>query len=269
MLGLLLHRARRYWIIITAIIVIQPHSGATLRKGLQRIAGTVAGAIAATLLAPLFHGHLQTAALLFVLALFGAAARRLNYAVYIALITPLFVLLAESTSGDWHLIPIRVTSTLLGGALAVFGSYVLWPHRERERLPALLATVLRHTKKLLEIPSPEVRREVGLALTNTDAAFERFLDEAHSDAEVEALMAFRSQSRRLVGAIVALSSEGRVEGVERIGRALDEMAAAVENRQQPPPLAPLEQEPERLARPVEVIHSGLMRLAEPFRRPVL
>src|SRR5262249_13429180 len=202
LLGLLLHRARRYWIVITAIIVIQPHSGATLRKGLQRIAGTVAGAIAASVLAPLFHGHLQTAALLFVLALFGAAVRRLNYAVYIALITPLFVLLAESSTGDWTLVQVRVTSTLLGGAVAILGSYTLWPHSERNRLPALLATVLRQTKALLEKPSADVRREVGLALTNADAAFERLLDERPTDAEVEAVMAVRSMSRRLVGAIV-------------------------------------------------------------------
>lgn len=267
-LGLLLHRARRYWIIITAIIVLQPHSGATLRKGLQRIAGTVAGAIAASLLAPLFHGHLQTAGLLFVLALFGAAARRLNYAVYIALITPLFVLLAESSSGDWSLIGVRISSTLLGGAIAVAGSYV-WPHRERDRLPALLASVLRQTKKLLETPSAEVRREVGLALTNTDAAFERYLDERPTPAEVEAVMAVRSQSRRLVGAIVALSSEGPLEGVERIGQALDQMAASAEKGEKPRPLPPLPAVAERLARPVEVIHKALTRFAEPFAPPPL
>ena len=269
LLGLLLHRARRYWIIVTAVLVLQPHSGATLRKGLQRIAGTMAGAIAASLLAPLVHGHLQTAALLFVLALAGAAARRLNYAVYVALITPLFVLLAESSSGDWHLIGLRVTSTLFGGIVALAGSYALWPHRERERLPALLAAVLRRTKKLLEAPSAEARREVGLALTNADAAFERFLDETHADAEVEALMAVRSQSRRLVGAIVALSPQGRYPpelsaAAQQIGQALEQMAEAAERRRIPPPLPPLPAGAERLVRPVEVIHSALARLAEPF-----
>jgi uncharacterized membrane protein YccC len=274
LLGLLLHRVRRYWIIVTAIIVIQPNSGATLRKGIQRIAGTVAGAIAASLLAPLFHGHLQTAALLFVLALFGAAARRLNYAVYIALITPLFVLLAESSSGDWQLIQVRVSSTLLGGAVAILGSYALWPHRERDRLPSLLATVLRQTRSLLEKPSADVRREVGLALTNADAAFERFLDERPTDAEVEAVMAVRSMSRRLVGAVVALSQQGSfpaglAPAAEQIGAALEQMAAAAEKVEKPPPLAPLPREAERLARPVEVIHAALARLAEPFERSVL
>ncbi|MCA1826465.1 MAG: FUSC family protein [Myxococcales bacterium] len=230
LLGLLLHRDRRYWIIVTAVIVLQPHSGATLRKGLQRIAGTVAGAIAATLLAPFFHGHLQTAALLFVLALFGAAARHLNYAVYIALITPLFVLLAESTSGDWHLIPLRITATLLGGTVAILGSYT-FPHRERERLPSLLAAAVRQTKKLLETPSAEIRREVGLLLTNADSAFERFLDEGPTSSEVEAVMAIRSQLRRLVGAILSLSPEGRIrpelsDAARQIGQALAQMERA-------------------------------------------
>ena len=275
-LGLLLHRARRYWIVITAVIVLQPRSGATLRKGLQRVAGTVAGAIAAALLAPLAHGPLKTAVLLTVLAVAGAAVRKINYAVYVALITPLFVLLAESTSGDWHLIGVRVTSVLLGGLVAVVGSYALWPHRERERLPAVLAAVLRRTRELLGsalegAPSPAARREVGLALTNADAAFERFLDEPHTDAEVEALMAVRSQSRRLVGAIVALSAPGRFPpelsgAAAQVESALDSLAAATEQGQPPPALQPLPPAPraERLARPVEVIHSALARLTGTF-----
>src|SRR5205823_11277101 len=109
----------------------------------------------------------------------------------------------------------RITSTLLGCAVALVGSYGFWPHRERDRLPAALAQVLRAVRTLLEaavagkaIAGP--RREVGLALANADAGFERFLDETHEDHEAEALMAVRSQARRLAGAIVALSAGGRI-----------------------------------------------------------
>ena len=261
-LGIFLHRARRYWIIITAVIVLQPRSGATLRKGLQRIAGTVAGAIAAALLAPVAHGNLRTAVLLFVLAVAGGAARKLNYAVYVALITPLFLLLAESGSSDPQLIITRVISVLLGGAIAVVGSYALWPHKERERLPEVLAAVLQRTRALLADPSPPARREVGLALTNADAAFERFLDEPHTPAEAEALMAVRSQSRRLVGAILSLAAAGELPRAEA-EKALDGLEQAAVQRKPPPPLPKVPQE--RLARPLEVIHAALSRLGEPLK----
>ena len=273
LLGLLLHRARRYWIIVTAVLVLQPHSGATLRRGLQRVAGTVAGAMVAALLAPLVHGQLRAALVLFALALAAATLRRHNYAVYAMLMTPLFVLMAESSSGDWHLAGTRISSTLLGGLVALFGSYALWPHRERDRLPAALSAVLRATRALLaaaldgqDLAAP--RREVGLALANADAAFERFLDEPHDDGEAEAVMAVRAQSRRLVGAIIALSSAGRFppelgELARQIEAALDALSTAAQELRPPAPLPALAASPqgERLARPVEVIQAALGRLA--------
>jgi uncharacterized membrane protein YccC len=270
--GILLHRPRGYWIVVTAVLVLQPHSGTTLRRGLQRVAGTVVGAMAAALLAPLVHGQIRAALVLFVLALAAAAVRKHNYAVYAALMTPLFVLMAESYSGDWNLAGTRITATLLGGVVALVGAYA-WPQRERERLPAMLAQVLRSTRALLEsalagVPSHLARREAGLALANADAAFERFLDEGHTDAEAEALMAVRSQARRLVGAITALSAGGRMDeelapAARQIEAALDQLASAAEERRPPLPLPkfPAGPQAERLLRPVEVIHSALTRLA--------
>jgi uncharacterized membrane protein YccC len=268
-LGLTLHSSRSYWIVVTAVIVLQPHAGATVRKGLQRIAGTVAGAMAAALLAPVAHGPLLAAFLLFVLALAAVALRRTNYAVFAALVTPLFVLMAESFSGDWNLASMRVTSTLLGGAVALVGSYALWPNVERGRLPATLAAVLRRAKAVVRAalegaPLAPARREAGVTLANADAAFERFLDEAHRDDEVEALMAIRSQTRRLLGAVAALSASGTLprETAAQVERSLEELAAAIERRAPPPPLPafPPGAEADRIVRPVEIIHSAVSRL---------
>ena len=274
LLGLLLHRARRYWIILTAVLVLQQRAGTTLRRTLERATGTVVGAIVAALLAPFFHGQLRTAILLFVLAVAAMAVRKNNYAVFAALLTPLFVLMTEATSGDLHLAGVRVTSTLLGGAVALVGSYALWPDREREQLPVALARVLRSTRALLEaaiagVPLQPARREAGLALGNADASFERFLDEGHDDHEAEALMAIRSQARRLVGAIAALSAGGGrlpdelAPAARELSAALEQLATAAEELQPPIPLPRLPEVPqvERLLRPIEVIHAALGRLA--------
>ena len=259
--GLLLHRPRWYWIVVTAIIVLQPHSGATLRKAAQRIGGTVAGAILAALLAPVTHTPGRAALVLFALAIVAVALRRQNHAIYAALMTPLFVLMAESTSGDWHLTWTRISSTLIGGGLALVGAYAFWPAREREILPAQLGALLRKVKAYLTSPTENARREAGFALANMDVAFERFLDEPHRDDEVEALMALRSSTRRLVGAIASLPAiPEEVRGLDGV---LESLAVAAQSRQRPPPLPDLPRTPqtERLVRPVEVIQSALTRLA--------
>ena len=136
-----------------------------------------------------------------------------------------------------------------------------------------IAQVLRTARTLLEAaiagrPIFGPRREVGLAIANADAAFERFLDESHQDHEAEALMAVRSQARRLAGAIVALSAGGRlpeelVPAAHYTSAALESMAAAAAEQRPPPPLPPFPTAPhsERLLRPVEVIHGALGRLA--------
>jgi uncharacterized membrane protein YccC len=208
--GISMHRTRWYWIVVTAVLVLQPHSGATLRKAVQRIGGTIAGAIVAAILAPLTHTPGRAAVVMFALAIVAVALRKQNHAIYAALMTPLFVLMAESTSGDWHLTWPRISATLIGGGLALVGAYAFWPARERDLLPAQVAALLRKVRAYLQsalagAPSEQARREAGLSLANADAAFERFLDEPHRDDEVEALMALRGSTRRLVGAIASLA----------------------------------------------------------------
>jgi uncharacterized membrane protein YccC len=267
--GQALHLPRKHWIVVTAVLVLQTHSGATTRKALQRILGTVVGALVATALAPLVHTPLRIAAALFVMAVTGVALRQFNHAVYIALITPLFILMAESTSGDWHLTGARIADTLLGGVFALFGSMALWPHRERERLPGQIAALLLKVRDFLQASvsgTPQAalaaRRESGLAHANADAAFDRFLDEPHTAEEAEALMALLSHSRRLVGAIAGMSAAGLITPEQAVAAkaALEALATAAAERRTPPPLPDLSQA-ERLQRPLEVIHSALTRLA--------
>jgi uncharacterized membrane protein YccC len=153
----------------------------------------------------------------------------------------------------------------------LFGSMALWPHRERERLPAQIAGLLRKVGAFLEASvggTPRAalaaRRESGLAHANADAAFDRFLDEPHTAEEAEALMALLSHSRRLVGAIAGMSAAGSItpEQAAAAKSALEALAAAAAARRPPPPLPDLSQA-ERLQRPIEVIHSALTRIANP------
>src|SRR2546422_1466598 len=95
--------------------------------------------------------------------------------------TTLFRSLAETNAGGGHLTRIRILDTLLGGTLALVGAIALWPTRDLERMPALIAAVLRADRAYLDAvlhgkgPAEAVaaRRRVGLATANAEAALQR------------------------------------------------------------------------------------------------
>jgi uncharacterized membrane protein YccC len=274
LLAAALHLERSYWATITVILVLQPHAVATVRRALQRVAGTVIGGTAAALIARM-HQPLLLGPLLFLFAFAGVAVRRINYAVFAALVTPVFVILAEMNAGGLHLTEARILDTLLGGALALAGALILWPARDLERMPALIAEVLRANRSYLQSvlrgdgPAAVVaaRRRVGLATANAEAALQRLIGEAPPAARVEPLMALVAYARRLSASITALSAVPRDPAVgARLDQALAALADAAEAGTPPPPLPPLDEATmpgpaQRLARQLRVVHSALARLA--------
>jgi len=186
-----------------------------------------------------------------------------------------FVILAEMNAGGLHLTEARILDTLLGGALALARALILWPTRDLERMPALIAEVLRANRSYLQAvlrgegPAAVVaaRRRVGLATANAEAALQRLIGEAPPAGRVEPLMALVAYARRLSASITAL---GAARPDPALGAQLDEalgaLADAAEAGAPPPPLPPLDEsampEPaQRLARQLRVVHSALARLA--------
>src|SRR5207248_2154018 len=115
----------------------------------QRVGGTVMGGIVAALIVHFVGQPLLLGGLLCLLACAGVAVRRINYAAFATLITPVFVLLAEANARGAHLTRARIFDTLLGGALALAGAVLLWPTRDLERMPSLVAAVLRANQRYL------------------------------------------------------------------------------------------------------------------------
>src|SRR6185312_7284270 len=54
-----------YWTTLTVVVILQPFTGATTTKALQRVAGTVLGGIVAAGLSALFHSSIAVLALVF------------------------------------------------------------------------------------------------------------------------------------------------------------------------------------------------------------
>jgi uncharacterized membrane protein YccC len=190
---LLLNIDHGYWLLLTSLIVLQPHVSGTLRRGLERIGGTVGGGILAAVLAAALHSQLAVAAALFPLALLALAILPVNYALFAFFLTPTFVLAWLPYSGDWQLALVRTGNTIAGAVISVAAMLFLFPAYERDRahefLRASLGADRRYLAELAEAWKTgstrnrssrllaNARRGAGLAHNDTEESLERLLAE--------------------------------------------------------------------------------------------
>ena len=217
---------RGYWATITTLIVLQPYAGATIRKTLQRVGGSVLGGIIAAALAVVARTKLEIAAVMVPFTVGAVAVLPLNYGVFVLLLTPVFVLLAEPHPGDWGVAGLRVVNTLLGGGIALAASQLLWPAREIETYAMQLAGLLRDLRALLAAVTTrgdatvaawrqnahEARRRFGVAVTNAEATMQRLIaEDAPNPHRVEAAMTILTYGRRMASTMSAIA-ESRTAG---------------------------------------------------------
>ena len=249
---------RGYWATITTLIVLQPYAGATLYKTLQRVAGSVLGGIIAAALAVVARTKLAIAGVMAPFTVASVAVLPLNYGVFVLLLTPVFVLLAEPHPGDWGIAGLRVVNTVLGGIIAFAASQLLWPAQEFATYPTQLAGVLRELRTLLTVvtsdangssPSErgvvdEARRHFGLAVTNAEATLQRLMTEAPANPlRVEASMTVTTYGRRMASTLIAIAEARALhapaiapEVTAQLIAELDAMIASLEGSA--PPLQP-------------------------------
>jgi uncharacterized membrane protein YccC len=276
-----------YWVTLTAVVILQPFASATRQKAMQRIIGTVLGGLAAAGFTAVFHG---TAAILVIIALFTmlcVTLLPLNYGAYAVFGTPAFVLLAEASAGDWHLAHLRVVNTLIGGALALIGSTVLWPGAERNRLPEFAAAALRANRRFFECAVEllsrrdtnigllrDARRDVARAAFNAEESFQRLLSEHRGPPEhLEAIMTMLVYTRRLAASIAALALVGDAapspDSLQPFARAfvgvLDDLTTAVTDGRRPAPFPQAGSIRLPDARSLPVLHQRLVRLARQLK----
>jgi uncharacterized membrane protein YccC len=253
--------ARGYWVTITAVLILQPYTGVTSVRALQRVLGTIVGGALTAVLAAFFHAPLAILVLTFVFSAVSIALLPLNYAAFSVFLTPTFVLLAEASAGDWHLAGVRIVNTVLGGALALAGSRLLWPTPESERTPVYLAASFRAMRRYFDEVVARfddrgdeagralraARRHVGLAILNADESFQRLLGEHRGSAEELApIMTLATYARRLTASIAALAlSRHSVEERPRerlapfaqaVDATLEDLASALEENRPPAPM---------------------------------
>jgi uncharacterized membrane protein YccC len=215
---------RGYWATLTAVLLLQPYLPATITRGVQRVAGTIAGGVLATALAAVIHDPLGIAVAAIALAAVSAAVLQLNYGLYALFLTPTFVLLAEVHARDTHLVELRITNTLLGAGLAVVGALLLWPSREVTRTGDRLADAVEAAAGYVheifaavttDAPARSAavisaRRRAGRAFNNADLSLDRLIAEHPAAAVLEPRMALATMTRRLAATLSAFGTARHV-----------------------------------------------------------
>jgi uncharacterized membrane protein YccC len=220
-IGLGGHLIKGYWITLTIAVVLRPFAAATLDRALLRVAGTVLGAVLTAVLVSQVTGRLPLIVAMFVLAVLAFSLMPLNYGLGVVFLTPLIItLISLSDPGGWTLAAHRIVNTLIGGALALIGGYLLWPTTNRLRIADDLGASIEAERVLLDAAltaveqAPgqrpygdieELRQRGALAVDNVTAAFQQLLGEAPSRrGPVDVLWSLAETSRNLFTAAVAV-----------------------------------------------------------------
>ena len=246
----LTHVRHGTWLAMTSIIVLQPYGSGTLRRGVERVGGTIAGGVLAAILATLIHGPFGLIAVITVVSMLTLATYAVNYAWYCFFLTPTFVLMSMPYFRDWQFAGVRMANTVLGAAVAVLAMRFLWPEREQLQLGRLLGRGAKadaaYLRAMLQFWKVDVsarriaerqlvapaRRLSGLAMIDAEESLDRMMLEpafgrkaTSGDIQAEALT-FLTYLRRLMRVATTLTVVGT--GSDRIVGRVVKMAERME-----------------------------------------
>ena len=161
-----------YWMSLTLVFILQPYFAATWRRTVERVLGSVAGAIGASLLGLLLSTPLSVALAVLPIALGTFAARTVNYALFTFFLTSQFVLVSHIQQPDLHepeLAALRFNS-VLGAVLALLIGFLLWPRRRPASWPARWRARCSDMPTMCWRSSGKERRGGGVAAAHRRAA---------------------------------------------------------------------------------------------------
>jgi uncharacterized membrane protein YccC len=256
--------AHGQWIGLTVVLVLRPDFSSTFSRGIGRVAGTLGGAILASLIAALHPGEPAYLALAIAFAALAFALFNVGYALFSLAITGYVVYLLAFGGAPEHAAALdRVSATAIGGALALI-AYAAWPAWSRAHVADDLAELIDAQRRFLALvlrafaePAPDnaalraAQVAAWRARANAEAAVDQMAGEPVRPHGIGVRMAggILAASRRL--GIAGLTLRARIErvsgaphaAIERFSGDLDlalrRIVAAQRSGEAPEPLPPL------------------------------
>ncbi|HEX2902727.1 MAG TPA: FUSC family protein [Jatrophihabitans sp.] len=216
---------RGYWVALTILVVLRPDFAQTFQRSLARVAGTLIGLLAASLLLHyLLHDWTPGMIALLGLSFFGMRmAGPTNMALSSMFLGGLVVVLLALSGVPAHTtVVIRLVDTAVGGAIALVAA-LLWPSWERAQLPdrmvELIAAYQRYLQSMVDPDTTQgaratARRQSRLARSAAEASLDRARAEpVSSQGRVELAASVLAHSHRMVHALTALDATGHAREV--------------------------------------------------------
>jgi uncharacterized membrane protein YccC len=260
LLASVFHLTRGYWIPMTVVLVLKPNFGGTLQRSVQRITGTVCGALLAAVLVLYLKDPVVLFPMLALLSFATFTLRNRNYGLFALALTPMVMVMLDVahpiTTADSIF---RILYTVIGSVVALISGYLLFPTWESRRLPFHIADALRSEATFIRAlgdaiqhkekrPISEFRREAALAVSNAATAGQRLMGEpSNRRGDVEAALAAVNYTRRILHGLAAISDYPTREAIkveskevfrsfEALAEGFSVLAMSLEKREEPPRL---------------------------------
>ncbi|WP_137819350.1 YccS family putative transporter [Pseudomonas sp. 2FG] len=246
----LIHPSEGYWIILTTLFVCQPNYGATRRKLVQRISGTVIGLVLGWALFDLFPSALIQALFAVVAGVVFFANRATRYTLSTAAITLMIMFCFNQIGDGYGLIVPRLVDTLLGSLIAGLAVFLILPDWQGRRLNQVVANTLscnsHYLRQIMQQYASGKHDDLAYRLArrnahNADAALSSTLanmlmEPGHFRKEADIGFRFLVLSHTLLGYLSALGAHRGAalpsaappsllsEAATRLASSLDEVA---------------------------------------------
>lgn len=193
-IGIMFEVQNSYWILLTIIVIMRPNFGLTKKRSQERTVGTLIGGVLAVLVVilvknPVVYGIL---AILTLIISFTMVQRNYKAAATFITLSVVFIY-ALLTPDVFDVIQYRVTDTVIGTSLAIFGNLFLWPAWEIQSMhKTLLDTTCANRayfKEIVEYYKDQgeasaqyrvARKKAFLEMSNLSSAFQRMTQEPRS-----------------------------------------------------------------------------------------
>jgi uncharacterized membrane protein (TIGR01666 family) len=184
-----------YWILLTVVVILKPAYGLTKRRNVERLMGTIGGALVGFLLL-FFVKDRQAIFVLMILFMIGTYVfLRTNYLIAVLMTTPYVLLLFHLIyPADFRsILADRVIDTAIGSAIAFLANILFIPSWEHQRIVDHMTAAIEANSEYFRnvtrafLGRPETvqqyklsRKKAFVAMANLSDALSRMLSEPRS-----------------------------------------------------------------------------------------
>jgi uncharacterized membrane protein YccC len=227
-LGQALHLSRVYWILLTTVVILKPGFGITKARSIQRVMGTIAGALFAAGILYLTPNDTIIFVIMLVCILGGYSFMTQQYTLSVFFITPFIIFLLHFLHpAHLQYVWLRVMDTFIGGGIAFLANMLLWPSWEHNYLPGHMIKMVKdnsaYFKQVMHLFTEQefvmndyklARKETNVSAANLMSAFQRMLSEPKSkQIHGSQVYHFVVLNHSLMSHTAALANYGLLHGV--------------------------------------------------------